>query len=223
MNLGKDEVVRRLEAVINTAIDGIITINASGFIETINEAALSMFGYQGEDLIGQKINMLMTHHDAGHHDGYMRNYMETGKAKIIGIGREVVGMRKDKTTFPCRLAVSKVILNDRIIFTGILHDLSEVKKAQEEVEKLNKELEMKVQERTNELEQVVNQLLKTNNDLQIREVQLNEALETERQLGELKSRFVSMASHEFRTPLSTILSSAAIIGKSEGYEGIDAE
>ena len=155
----------------------------------------------------------MNHHDSSLHDQYVQKYLETKVPKIIGIGREVTARKKDGTEFPCRLAVSEVVLNDRIIFTGILHDLSAVKKAQGEVEKLNKELELKVQERTNELEIVVNQLLKTNDDLATREVQLNEALQKERELGELKSRFVSMASHEFRTPLSTILSSASIIAK----------
>ena len=213
MNKQSSELVMRLEAVINTAIDGIITINTNGIVESMNPAAARMFGYEVDEMIGQKVNHLMNTNDAHHHDQYIENYLETKVPKIIGIGREVSARKKDGTEFPCRLAVSEVILNDRIIFTGILHDLSAVKKAQEEVEKLNKELELKVQERTNELEIVVNQLLKTNDDLATREVQLNEALQKERELGELKSRFVSMASHEFRTPLSTILSSASIIAK----------
>lgn len=213
MDKHSSELVMRLEAVINTAIDGIITINSKGIIESMNPAAARMFGYEVDEILGQKVNALMNAHDAHHHDQYIQNYTDSKVPKIIGIGREVLAKKKDGTAFACRLAVSEVVLNDRIIFTGILHDLSDVKKAQNEVEKLNKELELKVQERTNELEIVVNQLLKTNDDLATREVQLNEALQKERELGELKSRFVSMASHEFRTPLSTILSSAAIIAK----------
>lgn len=203
----------RLRAVIDTAIDGILTINASGIIETINPAGSEMFGYQSEELVGQKVNVLMTKHDETHHDQYIKNYLDTRVPKIIGIGREVMGKKKSGEIFPCRLAVSEVILNDRVIFTGILHDLTAVHEAQEEVKRLNKDLEKKVQERTNELEEVVNKLLRTNQELGWREQQLNEALNKERELGELKSRFVSMASHEFRTPLSTILSSAALIGK----------
>ena len=213
MKKASNDLLVRMQAIINTAIDGIITINKKGLIESVNPAGAHMFGYESEELIGRSINQLMPPPDAHLHDGYIASYLESGHAKIIGIGREVQGLKKDGTTFPFRLAVSEVKLDDRIIFTGVIHDLTEVKKAQEEVERLNKELEVKVQERTNELEKVVNQLLKINIELEERKNQLNEALNKERELGELKTRFVSMASHEFRTPLSTVLSSASIISR----------
>jgi PAS domain S-box-containing protein len=211
MKDASNELLVRMQAIINTAIDGIITINTRGVIENINPAGAHMFGYESEELVGQSINNLMPKPDSVKHDGYLMSYLKTGHAKIIGIGREVHGLRKDGSRFPFRLAVSEVKLKDRVIFTGVVHDLSEVKKAQEEVERLNKELEIKVQERTNELEKVVNQLLKINIELEQRKDQLKDALNKEIEVGELKSRFVSMASHEFRTPLSTVLSSASII------------
>lgn len=207
------DLINRLQAVIDTAIDGIITISDSGVIETINPAASRMFGYEHDELVGQKVNILMTHKDRTHHDQYISNYLETRKPKIIGIGREVMGKKKSGEVFPCRLAVSEVFLNDRVIFTGILHDLTDIQEAQDKIRQLNRELEKKVQERTNELEEVVNKLLRTNQELARREYQLNDSLRKERELSELKSRFVSMASHEFRTPLSTILSSAGLIRK----------
>lgn len=213
MSQSAKELLTRLEAVIDTAIDGIITINKMGVIESINRAGALMFGYEKDELLGQKVNVLMTRHDSHHHDQYIDNYLTTRKPKIIGIGREVMCKKKSGAEFPGRLAVSEVLLNDRIIFTGIIHDLSAVKAAQDEVERLNAELEELVQIRTNELEEVVNKLLRTNQELEEREKQLNTALMRERELGELKSRFVSMASHEFRTPLSTILSSASLISK----------
>jgi PAS domain S-box-containing protein len=207
------DIYKRLAAVVETAIDGIITIDRNGIMETVNRAAAEQFGYTREELIGQKVNMLMSQHDAKHHDMYIDNYVSTRKPKIIGIGREVIGKRKDGSVFTFRLAVSEVVLNDRVVFTGIIHDVSDIKKAEQQILRLNRKLEEKVQQRTNELETVVNQLLRTNRDLAQREIQLEEALKRERELGELKSRFVSMASHEFRTPLSTILSSASLIGK----------
>jgi len=213
MNKRNDYYAKRLEAVINAASDGIITINVSGRIESVNPAALHLFGYCSEELIGEKIQLLMPEPDKSHHDEYMRSYMETGEKKIIGIGREVWGKRKNGEQFPFRLSVSEVQLGHKKIFTGIIHDLSDIKQAQEEIIRINASLEEKVEDRTNELESVVNQLLTANRQLEEKEERLRQALAKEKELNDLKSRFVSTASHEFRTPLSTILSSAALIEK----------
>ncbi len=203
----------QLKAIIDTAIDGIITIDTNGIVESVNPAAARMFGYDQEEIIGHNINMLMPEPRRSEHNGYIRNYLETKVPKIIGIGREVIGRRKDGTTFHLRLAVSEVVLHDRVIFTGILHDLSEVRTIQEKLIRMNEELENKVEERTLELEEVVNRLLSTNRRLERSEEELKVALSKEMELNELKSRFVSTASHEFRTPLSTILSSAVLISR----------
>jgi len=202
-----------LQAIIDTAIDGIITISARGKIEQINKAAAELFQYSPEEVIGNNVKMLMPEPYHSEHDGYLDNYQRTRKAKIIGIGREVTGKKKDGAHFPFRLAVSEVILNDRVVYNGIIHDLSDIKSAEQNLLKLNEELEETVEKRTNELEEVVNQLLVTNKKLIESEEVLSSALKKEKDLGELKSRFVSMASHEFRTPLSTILSSTSLIGK----------
>ncbi|WP_235296412.1 PAS domain-containing sensor histidine kinase [Portibacter marinus] len=207
------EFVLRLNAIIETAIDGIITIDAQGIIETVNHAVSTLFQYSKEEMIGNNISMLMPEPDRSQHDRYISNYLSTKVAKIIGIGREVQGKKKDGTVFPFRLAVSEVILNDRIIFTGIVHDLSETKEAQEELRNLNNQLEHKIAERTDELEKAINRLIKTNRKLEKSEEALTEALQSEKQTNELKSRFITTASHEFRTPLSTILSSASLIGR----------
>jgi PAS domain S-box-containing protein len=223
----KNEHLKRLDSIIETAIDGIITIDQDGNIESINPAAAKLFEYSLEEVIGKNVNLLMPEPYHSEHDQYISRYIRTKEAQIIGKSREVQGKKKSGQTFPCRLAVSEVVLQDKIVFTGIIHDLSDYKKAQEEYEKLNKELEQRVIQRTYQLEKVVNQLLKTNKELKSeiferkkveeklkeREGQLKISLSKERELGELKTRFVSMASHEFRTPLATVLSSAALLSR----------
>ena len=212
------DIATRLEGIIQTAIDGIITIDTKGIIESINRAGATLFSYNPEEIIGKKINMLMPPADSARHDGYINRYLETKEAKIIGIGREVSGLRKDGSVFPFRLAVSEVVLNDRIIFTGIVHDLSKIKETEEKLRIANENLESVVDERTQELEDVVNELLKSNRKLEESQLDLKIALQKEKDLNELKSRFVSMASHEFRTPLSTIMSSASLIARYGGDE-----
>jgi two-component system sensor kinase FixL len=124
------ENVSRLKAIIDNAIDGIITIDTSGIIESANPAAAKIFGYKQEELIGKNVNMLMPEPDHGGHDQYLSNYLKTGHAKIIGIGREVRGKKKDGTTFPFLLGISEVLLEGKKIFTGIIHDITELKKTE---------------------------------------------------------------------------------------------
>lgn len=192
------EDTKRLRALFDMATDGIITIGADGVIESLNQAACDLFGYEAEALEGKKINVLMASHDSKHHDEYLARYHATRKPHIIGIGREVMGKKSDGTEFPLRLAVSEVKIDeDRTVYTGILHDVSAIHAARARVVQLNAELETKVKARTAELK--------------AREKELQRALGRERELNELKSRFLSMASHEFKTPLSTVLSSTEII------------
>jgi two-component system sensor kinase FixL len=120
----------RLKAIINTAIDGIITIDAAGIIETVNPAAARIFGYQPEEMKGRNVKMLMPEPDKSRHDQYIENYHRTGIGQIIGKGREVLGQKKDGTVFPFLLSISEVNLKDKQIFTGIVHDITGLKKAE---------------------------------------------------------------------------------------------
>ncbi len=217
----------RLNAIFEAAVDGIIIINERGVIEEVNKASCVLFGYDISELLGAKVNILMPLQHSLAHDSYIRNYEKSREAKIIGIGREVEGKKKDGTLFPFWLAVIEVPLEHKTIYTGFIHDLTDIKAAEYKLKTMNENLEKKVVERTYELENAVNQLLALNRQLESeitgrikvqsklkeRELQLKKSLAKERELGELKSRFVSMASHEFRTPLSTILSSVSLIGR----------
>ena len=115
---------QRMRAIIETAVDAIVTIDDKGIIESANPAIEKMFGYARAELVGQNIKMLMPDPYRGEHDDYLRNYLRTGHARIIGIGREVTALRKDQTTFPMSLSVSEVALGSRRLFTGMIHDLS---------------------------------------------------------------------------------------------------
>ena len=123
----------RLRAILATAVEGIITIDERGLIESMNPAAEAIFGCTSGEIIGRNVNVLMPSPHREEHDGYMQNYLRTGKARIIGIGREVVARRWDGATFPIELSVSEVRLADRRLFTGFIRDITERKRLEKEI------------------------------------------------------------------------------------------
>ena len=123
----------RLRAVVETAADGIVTINESGIVETFNPAAEKVFGYTADEVIGKNISMLMPEPYHSEHDSYLERYRRTGERRIIGSGREVRGRRKDGTEFPMDLAVSATNLGNRRIFTGLVRDVTKRKQLQQEI------------------------------------------------------------------------------------------
>ncbi len=224
-----------LKSILETAIDSIIIINHHGLILIYNQSVANLFGYDRDELLGQNISVLTPEPHRSKHDQYIDAHLKTGVNKIIGIGREVEGVHKNGTKFPVRLAVSKFIIDDQIFFTGVIHDLTARKEVENKLVFLNKNLENLVDSRTGQLQDSINQLSSSNRTLEdeityrkivesklkSKEQELLAALEKERDLNLLKSRFVSIASHEFRTPLANILSSINLIDKYESEETLE--
>ncbi len=146
-----DEPTELLRAILATAVEGIITINEDGLIESVNPAAERMFGYQAKELEGENVSVLMPAPWRDEHDEYMAHYLRTGEQKIIGVGRKVRAQKKDGTIFPIDLAVSEVRLRERRLFTGFVRDISE----REETEEQLADLARSLAEKNKELETIV--------------------------------------------------------------------
>lgn len=181
------------EALFNNAAIGIIMVNASGEIELTNRFAETQFGYTADELKGRKIEFLIPDRYRKQHVHHRESYhRHNPHSRPMGLGMNLSGQRKDGTEFPVEVSLSIFKNNEAEYAIAFISDITVRKQSEDALVKLNAELEEIVQERTQSLE---------------------DALEKEKDLGELKSRFVSMASHQFRTPLSTVLSSAYLISQ----------
>lgn len=128
-NHRRKDMENRTKAIVETVVDGIVTISELGIMESVNPAVTRMFGYTEAEMVGQNIKMLMPNPYKDEHDGYLKHHNETGEKRVIGMGREVEGQRKDGSTFPLELAVSEMIINGEKHFTGIVRDITERKQA----------------------------------------------------------------------------------------------
>lgn len=200
------ENARLLHAIITTAPDGIIITDIGGMIERINPAVLKLFGYHRDELTGQHISVLISEISSSLSEIFYPKDTPTGNTTGTGKILELTGVRKNGTTFPLRFAVSDMQYQNRTIFTGFIHDLTKRKEAETILTEYTGKLEGLVRERTKTLEQTVTALQQTKEDLK-------QSLEKEQEANRLKSRFVSIASHEFRTPLSSMQLSVVLIEK----------
>jgi len=129
-------------AILDTAIDGIVSIDERGIVRTLNPACERLFGYEAGEVIGRNVNMLMPAPYREEHDGYMSRYRETGERRIIGIGREVAGRRKDGSEFPLYLSVGEWVDDDGLrLFVGVLRDITDLKEAEQRILQRQRELE----------------------------------------------------------------------------------
>ena len=195
-----------LHALVHNAIDGIITIDEFGIIESINPSACKLFAYTENEVLGQNISMLMPSSEAEGHSKFLMLCYSTSEAHSIGIGKELIGRTKNGYQFPFKLGVSEVKYAGRKIYAGFIHDLSQQKKDEERLKNYASHLEELVEIRTKTMNDTINALEKAKQKVSI-------TLEKEKSLSKLKDRFLSMASHEFRTPLSTAHLSASLIEK----------
>jgi PAS domain S-box-containing protein len=209
-----------ITSLFENATEGFIVTDSKAQIILVNPSACRMFDYTAEELIGQKIEILIPAPYKKNHVALREGFYKDPKNRVMGHGRDLQGEKKGGVNFPVEVSLSTYVQkNERYVIAFIiditgrkqieqnmLRQQQQLEKVSNEMRQLNAELEAKVEERTVILKEALQRLEQSQGEL-------NEALDKERQLNEIKSRFVSMASHEFRTPLSTVLSSASLLSK----------
>lgn len=217
-----------MASLFENATEGILLTNNKGVIVLANPAAEGMFGFTRDEMEGNRIELLIPHRFHGGHEKMREGFYRHPQNRSMGSGRDLFARRKDESEFPVEVSLSHYKQGDESFVIAFIVDITtrkeieqnllrqkmELEKISNEIRKLNSALEDKVEERTVILKEALQRLEQSQREL-------SESLDKERQLNEIKSRFVSMASHEFRTPLSTILSSATLVSKYPNMEDQD--
>lgn len=198
--------VQMLGALFQHTSEGIVITDHNGLIFMVNPRAEVLFGYKEGELLGQKIEVLVPPNARARHVKNRANYEADPHPRPMGSGRALLGQRKDGSQFPLEVSLSSVPTEEGDYVLSFVVDITERKRQEDALREAHADLEIRVNERTEALRHAMEQL-----EASRREVM--KALERERELNRMKSRFVSTASHEFRTPLGTILSSAALISR----------
>ncbi|QDS93982.1 Sensor protein FixL [Roseimaritima multifibrata] len=176
-------------SILETAVDGIIVIDSKGTIQLANPATEKLFHFTQSELIGKNVKILMPSPYRKEHDGYLQNYHDTGHRMIIGSGREVMGQRKDGSTFPLHLAVSEINIGGKQLFTGVVRDITDLKEAQRKLGELNASLDERVREQAFALQEAQAELVRK---------------EKYATLGQISGSIA----HEIRNPLNAVKTSA---------------
>lgn len=202
----KDLWIESLTALFECATEGIIITDSEGFIIKANPSAENLFGYEKNSLPGNLVEELIPSRFTQNHKEHRQNFTDNPRPRAMGKNMCLVAKRKDGTEFPVEISLTQYKKDDKPYVISFIIDITERKQYEEYIQKLNQELEKKVEERTQVLQQALVELENSKE-------QLIEALKKEKMLNDMKSRFITMASHEFRTPLSTISSSMSLIEK----------
>ena len=209
-----------MTSLFENATEGIILTNGKGHIVLANPAAERMFGYSAKELENLPVEVLLPANFRTGHKSLREGFHKKPSNRSMGAGRDLFALKKNGDEFPVEISLSYYKKDDELFVIAFIVDITlrkeveqnlvkkqnELEKVTFEIRKLNTELEKKVDERTHILKEALEKLEQS-------QTELHEALDKEKQLNEIKSRFVSLASHEFRTPLSAVLSSAALISK----------
>lgn len=206
--------------LFEAASEGIIVVDASQKIVSSNIAANEMFGYDKGELVGQSLNILIPRKYKANHPSHFKDFMSHSEKRQMGHGRDLYGVKKNGEEFPVEAGLNPFEINGERYVMSLIIDISVRKEAQRQIKELNTELESKIKVRTRELEESVQQLQNVNKNLE-REIKrrkeaenrIKTALQKEKELNELKTKFLSLVSHEFKTPLSGILTSVVLLGK----------
>lgn len=210
---GRVNTIAAMEALFEYATEGILITNTAGEILKINHSAETIFGYEKGELVGKKVEALIPRNHAHEHAQYREKYNKKPHARSMGIGMELYGLKKDGSEFPVEVSLSPFKSEQGRLIIAFVIDITVrkqqedlLKKSYQELEAANTRLENRVRDRTLILEETMRELERSREEL-------SRSLDREKEVNELKSHFVSMASHEFRTPLTTILSSLSLIAK----------
>ncbi|MBW2938287.1 PAS domain-containing sensor histidine kinase [Aureisphaera sp. CAU 1614] len=201
------------DLLTETISEGIVIVNAKQTIVTLNETLAQLFGYNKEELVGEPLEILIPQRYHHNHSSHVKTFLKNSEKRIMGQGRELFGIRKDGSQFPLEVGLKPFQSNGEINVMALVIDITLRKQHEQQLKDLNNQLEQKVSERTQELQDSIVQL---ENEIEKRkdaENKIKESLRKERELNELKTKFLSLVSHEFKTPLSGILSSTSLIGK----------
>ncbi len=194
------------DALFLYATEGILIVNEKGIIIRANPSTERLFGYEKGELIGEKIEILVPKRLSDNHSKHHENYIQNPHARSMGAGVNLFGLRKDGSEFPVEISLSPYESSNGKFVIAFIIDITLRSFAEKNLKNYSTELERQVKNRTLILEEAVEELEKTKGELKL-------ALEKEKGLNSLKSRCVSMASHEFRTPLTTMLSSLSLVTK----------